>query len=82
MRAMAREVIGMGHRRLALISADPEVNDRASARIEDNVIDGVDKAGGRVAGGGRGVGIGLTWNATASIRREGGKNVTGLGAAT
>ncbi|MCB1161974.1 right-handed parallel beta-helix repeat-containing protein [bacterium] len=42
----------------------------ASARIEDNVIDGVDKAGGRVAGGGRGVGIGLTWNATASIRRN------------
>lgn len=33
MRAMAAEVIGCGHRRLALISADPAVNDRASARI-------------------------------------------------
>lgn len=34
MRALAGEVIRRGHRRLALISANPEVNDRASARID------------------------------------------------
>ena len=39
----------------------------ASARIHDNVIDGVDKARGRQSGGGRGVGIGLTWDAQADI---------------
>jgi hypothetical protein len=42
----------------------------AQALIEDNLIDGVDKAGGRLRGGGRGVGIGLTWNASAQIRRN------------
>jgi hypothetical protein len=42
----------------------------AEALIEDNLIDGVDKAGGRLRGGGRGVGIGLTWNASAEIRRN------------
>ncbi|GHF47030.1 LacI family DNA-binding transcriptional regulator [Seohaeicola zhoushanensis] len=34
MAAMAREVIARGHRQLALISADPAVNDRALVRIE------------------------------------------------
>lgn len=33
MSALAQEVIARGHRRLALISADPVVNDRAAARI-------------------------------------------------
>jgi len=40
----------------------------ASATIEGNVIDGVDLARGTRVGGGRGVGIGVTWNATAQIR--------------
>ncbi|UCH84696.1 MAG: right-handed parallel beta-helix repeat-containing protein [Candidatus Latescibacterota bacterium] len=40
---------------------------RASATIVRNVIDGVDKARGKQVGGGRGVGIGVTWNATAEI---------------
>lgn len=39
----------------------------ANAIIRDCVIDGVDKARGREAGGGRGVGIGVTWDATATI---------------
>ncbi len=39
----------------------------ARARIEDNVIDGVDKAAGANLGGGRGVGIGVTWDAVAEI---------------
>jgi hypothetical protein len=39
----------------------------ARAVIRDNVIDGVDKASGARVGGGRGVGIGLTWNAQAVI---------------
>lgn len=42
----------------------------ASAFIERNVIDGVDKARGAQVGGGRGVGIGVTWNATADIRNN------------
>ncbi len=41
----------------------------ATAAISDNVIDGVDNAGGAV-GGGRGVGIGLTWNARADVERN------------
>jgi len=40
----------------------------AQATIEGNVIDGVDLARGARVGGGRGVGIGVTWNATADIR--------------
>lgn len=40
----------------------------ASATIEGNIIDGVDKARGAQVGGGRGVGIGVTWNARAVIR--------------
>jgi parallel beta-helix repeat protein len=40
----------------------------ASAVIEGNLIDGVDKARGAAVGGGRGVAIGLTWNARAVIR--------------
>ncbi len=36
--------------------------------IEANVIDGVDLARGARVGGGRGVGIGCTWNSFASIR--------------
>jgi hypothetical protein len=39
----------------------------ASATIAFNIIDGVDKAGGKQAGGGRGVAIGVTWNAKANI---------------
>jgi hypothetical protein len=39
----------------------------ADADIQFNVIDGVDEAGGNQAGGGRGVGIGVTWNAKARI---------------
>jgi hypothetical protein len=42
----------------------------ARARIRDNVIDGVDKAAGGRAGGGRGVGIGLTWDARAVVERN------------
>jgi hypothetical protein len=40
----------------------------AEAEITGNVIDGIDCATGRTHGGGRGVGIGLTWNARAGIR--------------
>lgn len=39
----------------------------AIARIHDNVVDGVDKASGGRVGGGRGVGIGLTWDAQAEV---------------
>lgn len=39
----------------------------ARAQIHDNVVDGVDKASGGRVGGGRGVGIGLTWDARAEI---------------
>lgn len=39
----------------------------ARAQIQDNVVDGVDKASGGRVGGGRGVGIGLTWDARAEI---------------
>ena len=35
--------------------------------ITKNLIDGVDKATGTTPGGGRGVGIGLTWNAEATV---------------
>ncbi len=41
----------------------------ATALIEDNLIDGVDGAG-RAVGGGRGVGIGVTWDAKATVRRN------------
>lgn len=40
----------------------------ARAVIEANVIDGVDLARGKRVGGGRGVGIGVTWDAKAEIR--------------
>jgi len=40
----------------------------AKAMIGGNVVDGVDKARGATIGGGRGVGIGVTWNAKADIR--------------
>lgn len=40
----------------------------AVATIESNIIDGVDKARGAQVGGGRGVGIGVTWNGKATIR--------------
>lgn len=40
----------------------------AEAEIEGNVIDGVDRARGKTAGGGRGVGIGMTWDARATVR--------------
>ncbi|MCH7875988.1 MAG: right-handed parallel beta-helix repeat-containing protein [Gemmatimonadetes bacterium] len=42
----------------------------AVAEIRDNVIDGVDKARGAQVGGGRGVGIGLTWDARATVERN------------
>jgi len=40
----------------------------AEAEIVGNVIDGIDLATGDAVGGGRGVGIGATWNARASVR--------------
>jgi parallel beta-helix repeat protein len=40
----------------------------SEAVIRDNVIDGVDRARGAQVGGGRGVGIGATWNARAEIQ--------------
>jgi hypothetical protein len=40
----------------------------AEAEIELNLIDGVDKAKGREAGGGRGVAVGITWNARAKVK--------------
>lgn len=39
----------------------------AEASIVDNVVDGVDLALGGTIGGGRGVGIGLTWNARGTV---------------
>lgn len=42
----------------------------AEAVIEDNVVDGVDKATGQKVGGGRGVAIGVTWNGKATVRRN------------
>jgi hypothetical protein len=42
----------------------------AEAVIVDNIVDGVDKATGPRLGGGRGVGIGLTWNARAEVQRN------------
>ncbi len=39
----------------------------ARAEIVDNIVDGVDKATGPNLGGGRGVGIGVTWDAHATI---------------
>lgn len=39
----------------------------AVATVVDNVIDGVDAASGGEVGGGRGVGIGLTWDAAARL---------------
>ncbi|MBI5473706.1 MAG: right-handed parallel beta-helix repeat-containing protein [Ignavibacteriae bacterium] len=42
----------------------------AVAKIENNVIDGVDKARGTQVGGGRGVAIGVTWNGKATIRNN------------
>jgi hypothetical protein len=40
----------------------------AEAEIELNLIDGVDKAKGSEVGGGRGVAVGVTWNARAKIK--------------
>jgi parallel beta-helix repeat protein len=40
------------------------------ATIQDNIIDGVDKAAGGRVGGGRGVGIGMTWDARAVVERN------------
>jgi hypothetical protein len=42
----------------------------AHATIRNNVIDGVDKARGSRIGGGRGVGIGVTWDARAVIENN------------
>ena len=41
----------------------------AHATITNNLIDGIDAAGGE-AGGGRGVAIGVTWNGVATIERN------------
>lgn len=40
----------------------------SEAIIEDNIVDGVDKATSKIAGGGRGVAIGITWNAKATVK--------------
>ncbi len=40
----------------------------ARLTVEESVVDGVDKATGGNSGGGRGVGIGLTWDARGTIR--------------
>ena len=40
----------------------------SKAKIDDNLIDGVDLASGDDVGGGRGVGIGLTWNSRAALQ--------------
>ena len=56
-----------------LPGAAPESVERSVTQpLEEaiNVIDGVDKAGGKARGGGRGVAIGVTWNASAEIRRN------------
>lgn len=42
----------------------------ARAVVRDNVVDGVDKARGDQVGGGRGVGIGMTWDARGEIERN------------
>jgi hypothetical protein len=42
----------------------------ATARIMDNIVDGEDSASGGRIGGGRGVGIGLTWDARATVERN------------
>ncbi|RMH88090.1 MAG: hypothetical protein D6681_14835 [Calditrichaeota bacterium] len=42
----------------------------AVAEIRHNLIDGVDKATARIPGGGRGVGIGITWNARAIVEEN------------
>lgn len=39
----------------------------ARAEIRNNIVDGVDKASGSRVGGGRGVAIGITWNAEAIV---------------
>jgi hypothetical protein len=39
----------------------------AAAHLVENLIDGVDRARGATVGGGRGVGIGLTWDAKATV---------------
>jgi hypothetical protein len=41
---------------------------QASATISNTVVDGVDAARGGAVGGGRGVGIGATWDATVTVR--------------
>lgn len=42
----------------------------AKAVIVYNVVDGVDKAISKIAGGGRGVAIGITWNAEAVVEQN------------
>jgi hypothetical protein len=42
----------------------------AKAQIFNNLIDGVDRAAADEAGGGRGVAIGVTWDASARIQRN------------
>lgn len=42
----------------------------ARATIRRNRIDGVDRAVGTTIGGGRGVGIGMTWNAIATVEEN------------
>lgn len=40
---------------------------QSTAQLLNNYVDGVDRATGRVPGGGRGVGIGVTWDAKATV---------------
>jgi parallel beta-helix repeat protein len=42
----------------------------ARATISNNLVDGVDKAAAQVAGGGRGVAVGITWDAEATLERN------------
>jgi parallel beta-helix repeat protein len=42
----------------------------ARATITNNLIDGMDKATSKIAGGGRGVAIGVTWNGQATIEKN------------
>jgi hypothetical protein len=61
MRITGNQIIGNSWDGIALYR-------EARALIEDNLIDGVDKATGPTIGGGRGVGIGMTWDARAEVR--------------
>ena len=42
----------------------------AKATVANNLIDGVDKVTSKIAGGGRGVAVGVTWNAQATLEKN------------